>query len=95
LCYETYAIKIVACGGTVGWGTAPFPIVSLEFFFDYDPGVYSASNRNEYQVRMAAQTYHLQVSIVSKSGYLNLLAPSRPCPSMYRDCLTRYKVSHK
>ena len=26
-----------------------FPIVSLEFFIDYDRGVDSASNRNEYQ----------------------------------------------
>jgi hypothetical protein len=52
-----------ARGGAVGLGSALqtwmprvwFPIVSLEFFIDiilpahYDPGVDSASNRNEYQ----------------------------------------------
>jgi hypothetical protein len=43
--------------GTVGWGTElhtgrsrdRFPLVSLEFFLTYGPGVDSASNRNEYQ----------------------------------------------
>jgi hypothetical protein len=50
-------------------------------------GVDSASNRNEYQeyflgVKAAGaygwQSYHLHVSIVLKSGSLNLLEPSGP-----------------
>jgi hypothetical protein len=46
-----------ARGGAVGWGTAlqagrsrvRFPMVLLEFFIDYGPGVDSVSNGNEYQ----------------------------------------------
>jgi hypothetical protein len=65
-------------------------MVSLEFFIlclFYVPGVDSASNRNEYQeyflgVKVAGayswQTYHLYMSIVLKSGSLNLLEPSGP-----------------
>jgi len=52
----------------------------------YGPGVYSASNRNEYQEYFlgvkAAGTwgwhYHLHVPTVLKSGSLNPLEPSRP-----------------
>jgi len=55
----------------------------------YGPGVYSASNRNEYQecflwggVKAAGawswQLYHLLVPNVFISGSLNLLEPSRP-----------------
>ena len=52
----------------------------------YDPGVDSASNRNEYQEYFlggkaagaySRQTYHLHVLIVLKYGSLNLLGLSR------------------
>ena len=71
-----------------------FPMVSLDFFSltqsfrpHYGPGVDAASNRNEYQecfveVKAAGaegwQPYHLHVTIVLKSGSLNLLEPLGP-----------------
>ena len=64
-------------------------MASIEFFIDtignrphYGPGVYSASNRNEYQQYFlwgkGRQPYHLHVPTVRKSGSLNLLEPSGP-----------------
>jgi hypothetical protein len=69
-------------------------MVSLEFFIDiiipaalFSCGVDSASSTNEYQECFlgvkAADAYswqpqHLHVSIVMKSGSLNLLEPSGP-----------------
>jgi hypothetical protein len=59
------------------WDTAPH----------YDPGVDSASNRNEYQVYILGvkaagaygwQPYHLLVPTVLKSGSLNHLETSGP-----------------
>ena len=55
--------------------------------YDCDPGVDSASNRNEYQEYFLGvkatgaygwQLYHLLALIVLKFGSLNLLAPSWP-----------------
>jgi hypothetical protein len=81
--------KIGARGDAVGWGTVlqvgrsrvRFPMVH------YGPGVDSASNRNEYQeyflgIKAAGalgwQPYHPHVTIVYKSGSLDLLEPSGP-----------------
>ena len=57
-CMYYYFLPFNSRDGAVGWGTAllegrsrvRFPMVSLQFFRPhYDPGVHSASNRNEYQ----------------------------------------------
>ena len=71
-------------------------LVSLEFFIDiksfrwhYDPGVDSASNRNEYQEHPRSKrgrcirltTLPLPCTVVMKSGNLNFLEPSGPLPA--------------
>jgi hypothetical protein len=69
----------------------------LIYFFrpHYVLGAVLACNRNEYQkyflgVMTAGaygrQSYHLHVSIVLKSGSLNLLEPSGPVIDLYRNC---------
>ena len=79
-----------------GWGTALqvrrsqflLPMVSLEFFMHYGPGVQSASNRKEHQENFLAGRgarcpgpTTLPLSYVAlKCGNLNLLKPSGPWP---------------
>jgi len=70
----------------------------------YGPGVYSASNRNEYQeyflgVKVAGawswQPYHLHVPTVLKSWSLNLLEPSRPVQACNGIVLPFLSVLHQ
>ena len=65
----------------------------------YGPAVGSASNRNEYQedflgVKAAGaygwQPYHFRVPIISKSGGLKLLEPSRPVQGFNEIALTNF-----
>jgi len=72
---------------------------SLTYYFlpHYDPGVDSASNRNECQEYILGvkatgawgwKPYHLHVPIVLKSGSLNLLEHSEPVQACNRIAFT-------
>jgi len=78
--------KSEVCGFDSGWCHWNFSM-TYSIRPHYDPGVESASNRNEHQeyfleVKAAGaynwQPYHLHVPIVLKSGSLNLLEHSGP-----------------
>jgi hypothetical protein len=72
-----------ARGGAVGWGTSrqvagSLPDGVIGIFHWYNPGVHSATIRNEYQEYFLEGKVGLHVPIVLKSGRLSFLEPSGP-----------------
>ena len=67
--------------GSIPAGVSGFFIDIKSFRSHYDPGVDSASNRNEYQeyfLGVKADNLPPSCTVVTKSGNLNFLEPSGP-----------------